>query len=520
MYLPFFLLIVNTINVHGALRFANYFQDHMVLQRAPQRAIVWGYEDTFDVPILMTMNNKQYHTRSSSRSSNSLDESIWSVTLDAQTEEGPFQIKVTRPLPNGTLDTISLNDVLFGDVWICSGQSNMEFPVSRMFNASIEIENSSKYPKVRLFSASQRQSAIPQEELLSIALKWSVAEPASVGSGATSAVCWLYGRMINEQLGGRPIGLIHSSWGGTDIEYWSPPEVLKDCGVTRVRPFEYKKKRKTGSNVAVILNSTVLYNAMIHPFTRMVIKGAIWYQGEQNTGYNRDKYTCTFSKMIEYWRAIWNTRTQSITDPAFPFGFVQLSTADKTGKVVGGFPWIRWHQTFDVGYVPNSVVPNVFMAVALDLRDDEGGVHPRDKLDVGYRLSRSGLAVAYGYKNITFQGPIVESLTVASDSSKVNVTYSRQVSPSVELRDPNGFEVCCAGQSVCNSTDTAWVAASASRIEGAPLTISLAIPSSCASKHVDALRYLWRETPCLFKQAAIYSTLDSNLPAPPYLHYF
>ena len=77
--------------------------------------------------------------------------------------------------------------------------------------------------------------------------------------------------------------------------------------------------------------------------------------------------------MIEAWRTIWNTRTQSITDPTFPFGFVQLSTADKTGKVVGGFPWIRWHQTFDVGYVPNNVVPNVFMAVALDLRDDEGG---------------------------------------------------------------------------------------------------------------------------------------------------
>ncbi|UJR37757.1 hypothetical protein I4U23_030450 [Adineta vaga] len=502
-----------TMVVDGTLRFANYYQDHMVLQRAPQQAIVWGYGDTFNVPILLTMNNKQYRTRSSSISSDSFGDSIWSVTLDAQTDEGPFQIQVTQPLANGTLATITLNDVLFGDVWICSGQSNMEFPVVRMFNGSVEIENSGKYPKIRLFTAAQKQSETPQEELLSIGLKWSVAATTSVGSGLTSAVCWLYGRMIHEQLNGRPIGLVHSSWGGTCIEYWSPPEVLKDCGIKQTRAITPEETIGIDPEISVILNNTVLYNAMIHPFTRMVIKGAIWYQGEQNTGSNRDKYTCTFSKLIEYWRAIWHARTKSINDPSFPFGFVQLATSDKTGKVVGGFPWIRWHQTFDVGYVPNNVVPNVFMAVALDLRDDEGGVHPRDKLDVGYRLSRSGLAVAYGYKNITYQGPIVFNISIASDSSKVNVTYSHEISPSVELRNPNGFEVCCAG------TEHGLLPP-ANRIEGAPLTISLAVPSSCASKPINGLRYLWRETPCLFKQAAIYSTLDSNLPAPPYLHYF
>ncbi|CAF2047936.1 unnamed protein product [Rotaria magnacalcarata] len=112
-----------------------------------------------------------------------------SVTLAAQIDEGPFQLQVTQPFANGSMQTITLNDVLFGDVWICSGQSNMQFAVSRMFNATIEIENAGKYSKVRLFVASTAQAYTPQEELLSIGLRWSVASATSVASGYTSAVC-------------------------------------------------------------------------------------------------------------------------------------------------------------------------------------------------------------------------------------------------------------------------------------------------------------------------------------------
>jgi sialate O-acetylesterase len=219
--------------VNGVLRFANYYQDHMVLQSAPQQAIIWGYADTLNAPIILAMNNKIYRTRSSSSATNSLDESIWSVTLDVQTDEGPFQVTVTQPLANGTFETVTLNDVLFGDVWVCSGQSNMGFSLRNMFNASIEIDNAYKYPKVRLFTATPSQSYIPQEELMSIELHWSVASNNSVSSGANSAVCWLYGRMIHEGLGGKPIGLVHASWGGTSIEWWSPPESLKECNITQ-----------------------------------------------------------------------------------------------------------------------------------------------------------------------------------------------------------------------------------------------------------------------------------------------
>jgi len=112
------------------------------------------------------------------------------------------------------------------------------------------------------------------------------------------------------------------------------------------------------------------YNAMIHSFTRMTIKGVLWYQGESNTGWHANFYRCMFSKMIEYWRSTWYIRTNTSTDIHFPFGFVQLATRVNDTSYVGDFPELRWHQTFDIGYVPNSYVPNVFMAVPIDLRDD------------------------------------------------------------------------------------------------------------------------------------------------------
>jgi sialate O-acetylesterase len=222
------------IEGNGAPRFANYIQDHMVLQRAPQRAIVWGYGDSNTLTIL-TMNNKIYTTISRSESANAQNESIWSVTLDPVSDEGPFDIHVSQPSANGTLVTITIRDVLFGDVWLCSGQSNMQFTVSIMFNGTEEIANAGNYPKIRIFTAQLNESVNPVEELLGIVLNWTVASSKSVGGPDwiyMSAVCWLYGRMIHQALGGRPIGLIASSWGGTAIEVWMPPKALQDCNVT------------------------------------------------------------------------------------------------------------------------------------------------------------------------------------------------------------------------------------------------------------------------------------------------
>jgi sialate O-acetylesterase len=206
----------------------------MVLQRAPQRAIVWGFGDP-GVSTTLTMNDKIYTTISGSEIVNAQNESIWSITLDPVVDEGPFDIYVSQPLTNGTLVTITIHDVLFGDVWICSGQSNMQMTVSLIFNATEEIANAGNYSKIRLFTATLIASPVPVEELLGIHLIWSLASSTTVGGpdwGFMSAVCWLYGRMIHQALENRPIGLIATSWGGTPIESWMPPEAFQDCNTT------------------------------------------------------------------------------------------------------------------------------------------------------------------------------------------------------------------------------------------------------------------------------------------------
>jgi sialate O-acetylesterase len=206
----------------------------MVLQRAPQRAIVWGFGDPSALTTL-TINHKIYTTISRSERANDLGESIWSVTLDPVSDEGPFDIHVSQPLANGTLVTITIQDILFGDVWVCSGQSNMQLTVGMIYNGSEEIANAGNYPKIRVFTALQVPSGVPVEEILTIEQNWSVASPKSIGGSMwtyMSAVCWLYGRMIQQELGGRPIGLIATSWGGTAIEFWTPPAALHDCNTT------------------------------------------------------------------------------------------------------------------------------------------------------------------------------------------------------------------------------------------------------------------------------------------------
>ena len=239
--------------------------------------------------------------------------------------------------------------MLFGDVWVCSGQSNMEFSMggghgwdgNGVFNSTEEIASIAEYSNIRMFRLAYMYSDEPQDDLSGLDFEaWS--KPDEVDKVKRfSAVCLLTARYMADVLGkDKVFGLIDTTWGGTIIEPWSTPEGLETCNVLQWE--DESIPQYVGNR---------LFNAMIHPLIRMSIYGALWYQGESNAGWNRDKYDCTFAQLISEWRRVWSENTG--TSPKFPFGFVQLSTWEEN-DLNPGFPMIRWHQTYNHGYVPNQ----------------------------------------------------------------------------------------------------------------------------------------------------------------------
>ncbi|XP_070761395.1 sialate O-acetylesterase isoform X2 [Enoplosus armatus] len=455
----------------------------MVLQKSPEKAVLWGYgPEGAQVTVFLSgpITQKTLPIK--------VKEGIWRATLDPVKAGGPYTVTVASQNI-----TASLTDVLFGDVWLCGGQSNMYFKTSQIFNASEELALAAKYPHVRTFMAALKQSETELTDLIQVELPWSV---PTADLTEFSAVCWLFGRYMYENLK-YPIGLVESCWGGTPIEVWSSSRVLQKCGLEQTRngPKE----------------NSVLWNAMIHPMLNMTLKGALWYQGEANAAYHQEKYNCCFPAMIDDWRMAFHQGSGQQTALDFPFGFVQLSTYQK-GSTDDGFANIRWHQTADTGFVPNPRMQKTFMAVALDLPDETspyGTIHPRDKQDVAYRLTLGARVVAYNEKDLPFLGPFPKQ--IQSTRMYVSITYDQTVSvtPSNDI-----FEICCSGiQAPCGPQST-WVPAPIMQWDQTSVQISANLCPPAAE--VAALRYAWRDWPCDFKACPIYST-SGILPAPPFI---
>lgn len=499
----------------GTFRFANIYGDHMVLQAKPFSAMVWGFGEigqTVDVRF----GNEFLETKVIEGSSGS---GVWKVTLDAQDAGGPYTINASSKVGN-TTSSISLADVLFGDVWLCSGQSNMAFTVTQVVNASEAIEEADHYPDIRLFTASLIASDTPLYELQEVMQPWSVASSKSVNGGAWkyfSAVCWFYGKNIYHQYK-KPIGLIATDWGGTPVESWSSPDALRQCNITGDKVVDVFVSPEEEIFKGPYTHSA-LYNAMIHPFLNMTIYGAIWYQGEANAA-APFTYNCTFPAMIDDWRSKWFYGTDKLTDPEFPFGFVQLSSFYQKSKVADGFPVIRWAQTANYGYAPNLRERNVFMAVAMDLGNKSaiyGSIHPPDKQDVGFRLALAGRAVAYDDLDVYFSGPIVSDVTFSWQINttfwKANVKYHHESvgKGGIEVRALRGFQYYCVSSS--NPADSMFTEAEISTSAFNMLGLSGECPSGYQA---TGLRYAWNVTPCEFKNCAVYSK-ENELPSPPFV---
>ncbi|XP_075046509.1 sialate O-acetylesterase [Mixophyes fleayi] len=508
------LLLSLLISADATFRFASYYGEHMVLQQKPARAVVWGYGEVGAQVTISLLRGME--TVSKKAVNVNGDVGIWKVALDPMDYGGPYEL-VAQQNYKQEVTSIQLDDILFGDVWICSGQSNMEMTVSQIFNASEELARAPHYPYVRLFTAALETSDTELEDLAKVDLEWSAPTPQNLGHGSFtyfSAVCWLFGRHLARRLK-YPIGLVESSWGGTPVEAWSSKTALAKCGLSETP--EMFKSPEFFDIIAGPCQYSVLWNAMIHPLLNMTIKGAIWYQGEQNTGMNTDLYNCTFPSLIKDWRRSFNEGSLGQTDPNFPFGFVQLSTFQK-GKPTDNYPVIRWHQTADFGYAPNSMMPNTFMAVAMDLGDEKspyGSVHPRDKQTIAYRLSLGARAVAYGEKEVSFNGPFPVTIDVYYSYSYMNITYDQDL--LIKHPCDNIFEVFCSNNQNTDEDDGyVWVPVSAALISSSSNVVTVSFK---ACPHVSGVRYAWSDWPCDYKECPIYS-VHRNLPAPIFLKYF
>ncbi|WAR02032.1 SIAE-like protein [Mya arenaria] len=260
---------------HGAIRFANYYNNHMVLQRAPQRANIWGF-GTAGVAVSVKIDGLVVSTI------NVGADGVWKTLLPATTAGGPHNVSVTSS-DGGA----ALSDVMFGDVWVCSGQSNMEYTLSGISNYTAYIDAAKSLHNIRLFRTNHKATDVPQVEPV-VNTQWTIPDQHDAHTRVFSAVCLMYALELAPHLQ-RPLGLVETNWGGTPVEAWSSPDALAKC--------PQHKRRAVNAH-----SPSALWNGMVAPLLPMTIYGAIWYQGEANAG-KAHLYACQFRAMIEDWRA-------------------------------------------------------------------------------------------------------------------------------------------------------------------------------------------------------------------------
>ncbi|XP_042656554.1 LOW QUALITY PROTEIN: sialate O-acetylesterase [Tyto alba] len=492
------LLALAPVAAGAMLGFASYYGDHMVLQKEPAGAVVWGYgAPGAAVTVILSGAGGLVVVKKVAQVKG--PSGTWTTVLDPMDQGGPYALAARQGSEN-----VTLRDVYFGDVWLCSGQSNMAMTVLQITNASWELTAAARYPYVRLFAAAPARSDVELQDLEQIDLPWSIPTAENLGHGNFSyfsAVCWLLGRYLYEALR-YPIGLVEAAWGGTPIEAWSSRSALRACGLLEDVESSSPPWHLTGPQTP-----SVLWNAMIHPLLNMTLRGIAWYQGEANAFLHTDRYNCTFPALITDWRRAFHTGSAGQTELLLPFGFVQLSTYRRQSPD-DSFARLRWHQTADLGVVPNARMPGTFMAVAMDLGDEHspyGSIHPRDKQNVAHRLQLGARAVAYGEKDMVFQGPYPTCAVPEVTKGLLNITYNQEL--VWRRRDAQAFEVCCSSQ----PAPCGWLPAPVVAVESRTVTLALA---GCGTPAL-ALRYAWAEWPCDYQSCLLYN--PQGLPAPPFL---
>jgi sialate O-acetylesterase len=405
------------------------FTDNMVLQRDVE-CPVWGLADPGE-KIVVSLS--PFETGGAAGANHQVTvtadkDGHWLAKLPAQ------KASTGRTLTISGTNGVQLKNIAFGDVWICSGQSNMEMAVNSCYNP-LQVKAQSKNPNIRLFTVQKRTATAPiaDQNDLKHFTKWVECGPDTVGG--FSAVAYHFGAHLQTNLK-VPIGLIHTSWGGTPAEAWTSLEALEAVPQLQhyVNSAKATAKRFATDKKPVNPHTPAsLYNAMIRPLLPVAIKGAIWYQGESNAG-RAYEYRTLFETMIKDWRKRWGQD--------FPFFLVQLAPWN-----AGDTDGVSWAELRETQYLATQDLPKVGMAVITDA-GDLFDIHPKDKTTPGVRLALAARAIAYGQK-IPYSGPVYKSMK--TDGDKAVLTFDHLGGGLVGRYGPggynargkiNGFEVC------------------------------------------------------------------------------
>lgn len=374
------LICFTSISVAANIRLPNIIGSHMVLQQKSSVKL-WGWAAPGEKIVIKTgWDNVSYQTQAT-------NDAKWITEIKTPEAGGSYSITLQGN------NTIELEDVLIGEVWVCGGQSNMEWSGTQKLPQSLEEAPNARNNKIRLFYVSKSTSAFPQDNLDG---KWVVCSPEEMIK--FSAIGYFFGKNLNEKMN-TPIGLINSNWGGTPAETWTPEYVVNNNSIIKKGADELKSQPGWPHQTALA------YNAMIFPLTNYTIAGAIWYQGESNvrTYYAYEKL---FTGMIDAWRQQWNKN--------FPFYFVQIAPFTYGFKNVGAL--LRETQTRSASHT------NTGMVVITDLIPDTSNIHPTPKKEVAKRLSDMALNKTYGYRDISCESPVYSSHTIEKDKIKVQFT--------------------------------------------------------------------------------------------------
>lgn len=451
-FLSFFGFFLVGCFLSAEIRLPSIIGDNTVLQQ-DQPLKIWGWAEPGEkISVALAGQKDQAITDAEGR---------WQVFLKPmKAGHGPLRMTVS-----GTKSgSVIVNNILLGEVWVCSGQSNMERSMILTHSPTPEILQAD-HPQIRLFHVPRKTATEPQED---VNAEWKVCSPETVGP--FSAVAYYFGRELHLRLG-VPVGLINSSWGGTRIEPWTPipgfesvPELASVVGEIKTADKDYREKfesflpeleewlsaaRTALSNGTSIparpemprhflgnrQSPTALYNGMIHALTPLAIRGAIWYQGEANRN-DGLIYAKKMEALIKGWRRAWKVGE-------FPFYYVQLapfnyafSQGDEANDIPDFFrlPLI-WEAQLDV-----LKMRNTGMAVITDITDLYD-IHPRNKKDVGYRLALWALAGTYGKKDLVYSGPIYRSMTVEGNRIRIHFDHVGSGLTSLNRQPLAWFEI-------------------------------------------------------------------------------